>query len=501
MAKGKNYSNHYFSNKHTKGGVSQFAQTNQKPLYLFEKNKCYDFAKGQAEGAIFNMTDSGASLYVFFENPTSHEQEQFKASHPLEIKTLEMKDVLIMLFKFGDLPWFEAPYNVHLSPNWNNIPNSVTGNSGFALTIHLFDTTDGKLVHNRLYTIPHDISVEILKAVQHQQKMEYSDTQYDQHMREVCFKYTTDELVALTSGSNDSASTKETQRNTISGLDDETIAKAPGQATNIPDTHDANALSHFLKNLPYGCRFEMTDTGATLKILAIEPSDSEIKQLFSAKNLLVRTLEIENVVYLLFKFGDTPWCVAPYNAYYDSVVNTNRISNNNESLNLLVELYDVYNDKTTSSKQVTLSTDISAKILKIIKRQIEEPFNLEQYIDILKAVPAMYTPEHLVMLATSNSRFDSIEELEQEWHSKYTGISKLKYYILDRPMTYQLAADMQEVAAILKGTVDDECVFLFHKAWYHYKAGKLYANYILVPNTVNRGIMTILSEIGERYQN
>jgi len=209
MAKGKNYSTNYFNNKHSKKCGYQTNESKKKPLYSLEKNKCYEFAKGHAEGAIFDMTDNGAYLHVFYDRPTSHEHEQFKAGHPLEIKTLEMKDVLFMLFKFGDLPWFEAPYNVHLSPDWNDIPTSITGNSGFALVIHLFDTTDGKLVHNRLYTIPHDTSVEILKAVQHQQKMEYSDAHYDQHMREVCFKYTTDELVEMASASNTSDTEEE----------------------------------------------------------------------------------------------------------------------------------------------------------------------------------------------------------------------------------------------------------------------------------------------------
>lgn len=502
MAKGKNYSKNYFNNKNKKEGawVIQTTENNQNPIYAYGKGECYEFAKGHSEGQIFDITDCGARLHVFWENPTSREREQFKAEQPLEIKTIEINDALFMLFKFGDLPWFETPYNVHLSPNWNDIPSSATGNSGFALTIHLYDTRDGKLLHNRLYTIPHDISVQILEAVKHQQETKFHEAQYDQHLKETYAKYTTDQLVEMASAPNSLESTSEILENENLQSNNETIENNANQTLDFANIQEAIALGAFLKILPYGCRFEMTNTGAILQVLAIEPGEKEIKQLFSAEKVLVKTLEIENVVYLLFKFGDVPWCIAPYNAYYDTLINVNRSSDDNVKLNLLVELYDMYSDKSVTSKQITLDADTSTKILKIINHQLEEPFDVEQYINTLKAIPASYMPEHLVMFAESKSRFDSINELEQEWQSKYADVNKPIFYNLDRTMSRQTATDMLEVAALLEGSFDNECAFLFHKSWYHYKAGKLYANYILVPNTVNRGISTVLKEIGSRYQ-
>ena len=204
MAKGKNYSNNYFNNKHSNGSWGNLTKNSQKPLYVMETNKCYSYAKGQPEGPRFDMTDNGAILRVYLKNPSVYEQGQFKSDHPLSIKTMEVKDSLFMLFKFGDLPWFDAPYNVHLSPLWKNIPTSGAENQGFALTIEVYDTNDGKLLSGRLYKMPHDVSVQLLEAVKHQQKMDFDTVQYDRNLQETLMKYTTDQLVELASTSTTS---------------------------------------------------------------------------------------------------------------------------------------------------------------------------------------------------------------------------------------------------------------------------------------------------------
>lgn len=43
-----------------------------------------DFIKHQ-EGAIFDVEDQGASLIIFFNNPTEEEKEQFESGHRFEI--------------------------------------------------------------------------------------------------------------------------------------------------------------------------------------------------------------------------------------------------------------------------------------------------------------------------------------------------------------------------------------------------------------------------------
>ena len=68
--------------------------------------------------------------------PTTHEIEQFASGNPFEMKLAQLRNVIFPMFKFGDMSWMDAPYNVHLSRNLNRLEMPADG-QGLAMTVHL----------------------------------------------------------------------------------------------------------------------------------------------------------------------------------------------------------------------------------------------------------------------------------------------------------------------------------------------------------------------------
>lgn len=68
----------------------------------------------------FEYDKSGAMLTVAIRN-LDEVVESFRADSSFQIRYTKLKNVLVLLFKFGDLPWMDAPY----SPNLYTEPLNV----------------------------------------------------------------------------------------------------------------------------------------------------------------------------------------------------------------------------------------------------------------------------------------------------------------------------------------------------------------------------------------
>ena len=86
--------------------------------YVYSTNRP-DF-KGHQEGIQFDIVDVCAILRVFYYDPTPWEQFELQFSEAFEMKAIELKDALYLLFKIGSLNWMDAPFNIHLCKNWDD---------------------------------------------------------------------------------------------------------------------------------------------------------------------------------------------------------------------------------------------------------------------------------------------------------------------------------------------------------------------------------------------
>ena len=101
---------------------------------------------GQSEGARFGLDASGAIICVGLCSPTAKEIEAFAVNKPLRVGLFYRDDVMFMLFRFGDLPWMDAPYSPHLSPA--NPIQYIPDGQGLAMTCILTDVPSGVIKQN-----------------------------------------------------------------------------------------------------------------------------------------------------------------------------------------------------------------------------------------------------------------------------------------------------------------------------------------------------------------
>lgn len=122
------------------------------------------------EGVIFNVTNSGLQLEVYFNNPTQKEIDSFKSTAQYKFGLFKKDGILFFLSKFDNLNWMDAPYSVGLNEDVDSIilQEPTTGN-GYNLNVVLINAATGVLVSSRIIGLQHRFS-KILKIEFDKQK-------------------------------------------------------------------------------------------------------------------------------------------------------------------------------------------------------------------------------------------------------------------------------------------------------------------------------------------
>jgi len=163
-------------------------------MFVFEVGKLYkEGVTSYQEGTKFDFTKSGAILELFFERPSEKEIEDVKAGR-FEMGFYEKEDLIFMLFKFGNGPYMDAPYSVHLSEPFEFM--KIEPGFGFGLTILLIDSSTGILKAVRYVSLSTDFSQRFKLAVERQKKMSFNKDLYLLKIQSVFNNYSTKDLVS-----------------------------------------------------------------------------------------------------------------------------------------------------------------------------------------------------------------------------------------------------------------------------------------------------------------
>ena len=141
---------------------------------MFEKievGKLYREGKTRYdEGVLFNVTNTGLQLEVYFNNPTENEINNFKSKSPYKFGLFKKDGILFFLSKFGNLNWMDAPYSVGLCKDMDSIVlQELPPTGGYALTVVLVNAATGVLVTGRVIGLQHRFS-KVLKDAFDKQK-------------------------------------------------------------------------------------------------------------------------------------------------------------------------------------------------------------------------------------------------------------------------------------------------------------------------------------------
>lgn len=165
-------------------------------MYKYEVGQVIDNFKHHAEGTQFDLADDGAAMIIFFNRPTNNEIEQFKAGKSFEIRFVELKDVIMITAKIGNLNWMDAPYTPHLSKNLTKfqLPNE---NQGLGLTLMLVDAVTGEIKHMKLLGLSERFTKKLYGTVMELKVKEFDEKRYIAAFNAIFACYDTREIVKM----------------------------------------------------------------------------------------------------------------------------------------------------------------------------------------------------------------------------------------------------------------------------------------------------------------
>ena len=156
-----------------------------------------DYATGQ-DSVVFDINDSGVDLRVLFNRPAQREIDAYKAGEPFEMRMVTLHEIMFMLFKFGDNPWIDAPYNPHLSINLTQL-QELPENFGYSMLVVLADSSSGEVKGLRNISIPHAFSEKIQIEIEKLLKKPFARQEYDNRINKIYISYSTKDLVKMSS--------------------------------------------------------------------------------------------------------------------------------------------------------------------------------------------------------------------------------------------------------------------------------------------------------------
>lgn len=151
---------------------------------------------GHEECPKFDMDDSGATLYVFFQNPDQKEIEQFKAGTNFEIRITELQNIIFITTKIGSLNWMDAPYSTHLSPNLTTF-HFPDANQGLGLTIMLIDACTGEIKAIRFVGLSQKFTSKLFGVMMEDKVKPFNEIEYRNNITKVFAKYSTNQIVKM----------------------------------------------------------------------------------------------------------------------------------------------------------------------------------------------------------------------------------------------------------------------------------------------------------------
>lgn len=152
---------------------------------------------GIPEGTRFDFDGSGATLTVFFNRPTDSETAQFKSGSPFEIRFVEVRGIIMILVKIGNLNWMDCPYSIHLSRGTLDFSDDIPDGAGYSLMLMLVDATTGTIQHLRMIGLGTNFSRALRKKILNQLDTPFSVQNYDATLKSIYSAYSAKDLVKL----------------------------------------------------------------------------------------------------------------------------------------------------------------------------------------------------------------------------------------------------------------------------------------------------------------
>lgn len=146
-----------------------------------------------------------------------------------------------------------------------------------------------------------------------------------------------------------------------------------------------------MKGRPDGCIVDVTDSGVSVLVLMNRPTQKEICQFESGKDLKVKLLSMRGIIFFLLKMGDNKWMDAPYNVHLSKNLTNLQKPVDGEEYAMHIMLIDTFTGKLVKQKIYGMLHDTSKHLYKMVMEQRKKFLNKEEYEENIRDIYGVYS--------------------------------------------------------------------------------------------------------------
>ena len=149
------------------------------------------------EGMVFDIAANGANFRIAYHNIQKQEVSVIEDCNPV-FSIIAINGVIFFLAKFGEIPWMDAPYDVHLSDTGMTIPDtSYTDGTGLALTVILVDAKTRIVQALRVFRLETWLSQRLKHLADEQRNKPFNYDKYRAKVKAIYARHSTLDLVKM----------------------------------------------------------------------------------------------------------------------------------------------------------------------------------------------------------------------------------------------------------------------------------------------------------------
>lgn len=180
--------------------------------------------------------------------------------------------------------------------------------------------------------------------------------------------------------------------------------KKQGSRTGLASCYEAGGIYPAAIGLQDCVLFDIDDSGITLNIFLHNATGHEIEQMKSGMKFEMKLLQMRGVIFGLFKFGCLHWMDAPYNVHLSRNLTKLEMPKDGCGFTMVICLFDTATGRLCHSRLISLSTEMSRKLIEMAAEQKKMPFNRADYDNRIRSIFACYPTSKLVKMASCSYR-------------------------------------------------------------------------------------------------
>ncbi len=164
----------------------------------FEVGQCIAKYKGMKDTTFLDFSASGGTLILLMNSPNADERNSVHEGASAEFRYQVIDDVIFMSFKFGSMPWMDAPFCPAIDDN-ALAPEVIPDGQGLAMLLVLADTNNGEIKEIRLMSFSTSFSRDLAKDIMRLKNANITLQQYYAVVDSVNRKYSSRDMARMAS--------------------------------------------------------------------------------------------------------------------------------------------------------------------------------------------------------------------------------------------------------------------------------------------------------------